>query len=97
MADTVSTTSLTMLARLRQTPHDAKSWQEFVRRYGKRINTWCVGRGLQQSDAEDVTQSVLLEIAKQMKDFEHRPDSRFRGWIKTIARRSWTRFVERSS
>ena len=42
---------------------------------GARIFRWCRGRGLQESDAEDVTQNVLLDLARQMRTFERRSKS----------------------
>ena len=89
-----SSTSLTLLGRLRDQPDDEISWQEFVTRYGKKINDWCIGWGLQPSDADDVTQTVLLEMAKQIKSFEYRPGGRFRSWLRTIAYRVWKRYAE---
>jgi hypothetical protein len=52
-------TSLTLLARLRDTPADQGAWGAFVARYGRKIYGWCRHWGLQEADAEDVTQVVL--------------------------------------
>ena len=56
-------TSLTLLDRLRRDPKDQAAWSEFVARYGPRILQWCRGWGLQESDAQDVTQDVLLKLS----------------------------------
>jgi RNA polymerase sigma factor (sigma-70 family) len=86
-------TSLTLLGRLRQSPHDVAAWSEFVDRYGVVVYQWCCKWGLQQADAEDVTQNVLLDLGRQMQSFEYRSDGRFRGFLRTIAHRSWCDFV----
>ena len=51
-----STTSLTLLGRLRQGATDQAAWDAFVERYGRKIYGWCRHWQLQQADAEDVTQ-----------------------------------------
>lgn len=87
-------TSTTLLRRLRQNPTDEAAWNDFVDRYGRMIYRWCRHWGLQEADAEDVTQNVLLELARQMRSFVYDPRGSFRGWLKTIAYRSWGRFLE---
>ena len=87
-------TNTTLLARLGQTPSNESAWDEFVDRYGRLIYRWCRRRGLQEADAEDVTQNVLLTLAQQMRRFVYDPSKSFRGWLRTIAHRSWCRFVE---
>jgi RNA polymerase sigma factor (sigma-70 family) len=88
-----SQTSTTLLRRLRQSPDDASAWNEFVDRYGRMIYRWCRRWRLQQADAEDVTQNVLLTLARQMKGFSYDPAGSFRGWLKTITYRSWCQFA----
>ena len=92
MAD--DTTSLSLLSRLRRSPDDPYTWDEFVARYGEMILLWCKRWGLQEADAQDVTQNVLLALSKQMKTFEYKADGRFRSWLKTIAYRAWCHFLE---
>ena len=60
--DHPSRTSVTLLGRLRQDPKDQAAWNDFVARYEPRILQWCRGWGLQESDAQDVTQDVLLKL-----------------------------------
>ena len=88
-----SITSLTLLGRLRDNPDDDASWREFVDRYGGMIQRWCRGWGLQEADALDVTQNVLLKIAKQMRRFEYRSGGRFRGWLRTVAYHAWCDYL----
>lgn len=90
-----STTSVSLVGRLRHTPTDQAAWKEFLRRYGGRIHAWCRGWGLQDADAEDVTQNVLAEIARQMHNFRYDPTRSFRAWLRTIAHGAWCDFLER--
>src|SRR5947209_2478785 len=53
-----SQTRASLLSRLRKDPGDSSAWDEFVDRYGPRIRSWCRRWGLQEADAEDVTQIV---------------------------------------
>lgn len=62
-------------------------------RYGRKIYGWCRRWGLRQAEAQDVTQNVLLELARQMGGFVYRPTGSFRGWLKTIAYRAWCDFL----
>ena len=87
-------TNVTLLMRLRQSPTNEAAWDVFVDRYGRLIFQWCRNRGLQEADAEDVTQNVLLVLAKQMQEFVYDPEKSFRSWLRTIAHRSWCRFIE---
>jgi RNA polymerase sigma-70 factor (ECF subfamily) len=86
-------TSPTLLGRLRQEPTDEVAWAEFVERYGRRIYAWSRHSGLQQADAEDVTQMVLVRLAEQMRTFAYDPSKSFRGWLRTVTRHAWSDFV----
>ncbi len=87
-------TSITLLGRLRDTPTDASAWGEFVDRYGPKILAWCRKRGLQDADAQDVTQVVLLKLAGAMRTFNYDPSRSFRAWLKTLTHNAWHDYVE---
>lgn len=89
-----ASTSPTLLGRLARSPADEAAWAEFVQRYGPLIQGWCRRWGLQETDALDVTQNILLELARQMAGFRYDPAGSFRGWLKTVAYRAWCRFLE---
>src|SRR6266700_3016690 len=89
-----SATSPTLLGRLRGNPGDQAAWGDFVERYGRKIYVWTRARGLQEADAQDVTQNVLLELARQMSGFEYRPTGSFRAWLRTVAYRAWCDFLK---
>jgi len=85
-----SETSATLLARLRQVPADQAAWAQFADRYGRKIYAWCRRWNLQETDAEDVTQNVLIKLAEKMRTFEYDASRSFRAWLKTVARHAWS-------
>jgi RNA polymerase sigma factor (sigma-70 family) len=87
-----SHTSVTLLALLRRMPPDQAAWAQFTERYGRRIYAWCRQWNLQEADAEDVTQAVLMKLAEKMRTFEYDPTKHFRAWLKTVARHAWSDF-----
>ena len=93
-SDSDDRTSPTLLGRLRQGVDDPAAWSEFVDRYGTVVYRWCRKWGLQDVDAEDVTQNVLLDLGRQMRTFEYRAGGRFRGFLRTVARRAWCDFLD---
>jgi RNA polymerase sigma-70 factor (ECF subfamily) len=88
-----SRTSITLLARLRHAPADQMAWSQFVQRYGPKIYGWCRHWGLQESDAEDVTQDVLLKLAEKMRTFTYDASGSFRAWLKTLTHHAWQDFL----
>lgn len=93
MAEADWKTSLTLLRRLRQSPADESAWGSFVERYGRLVYRWCRRWGLQPADAEDVTQTVFVELSRQMRTFKYDQTGSFRGWLRVVARRAWGRFL----
>jgi RNA polymerase sigma-70 factor (ECF subfamily) len=81
------------LLRLRQGPPDQEAWAEFVDRYGRQIHAWCQRWGLQEADAQDVTQTVLLKLASTLQTFSYDPTQRFRAWLKTLTHHAWSDFL----
>src|SRR5262245_34670189 len=88
-----SRTSPSLLGRLRDSPADQAAWGEFVERYGRKVYSWCRQWGVQEADAEDVTQNVLVDMVRQMRSFEYRPTGSFRAWLRTVAYRAWCDLV----
>jgi RNA polymerase sigma factor (sigma-70 family) len=92
--DHSSRTSVTLLSRLRQDPKDQAAWNDFVARYEPKILQWCRGWRLQESDARDVTQDVLLKLQRLLAKFAYDPSKSFRGWLKTLTRHAWQDVVD---
>jgi RNA polymerase sigma factor (sigma-70 family) len=84
----------TLLARLKHDPSNDAAWDEFVEQYGRHIYRWCRQWRLQDSDAEDVTQEILLKLARKLRDFAYDSKSSFRGWLKTVAHHAWRDFAD---
>jgi RNA polymerase sigma-70 factor (ECF subfamily) len=81
-----STTRLSLLLRMRDVADDG-AWDEFVAMYAPRIFCWCRKFGLQEADAADATQMVLLKLVDHLARFEYdAKQGRFRSWLKTITR-----------
>jgi RNA polymerase sigma factor (sigma-70 family) len=89
---TLPTTRLTLLDRLRQDPSDQAGWDEFVECYGRHIYRWCRQWKLQDADAEDVTQDILVKLTQRLRVFAYDPSRSFRGWLKTVAHHAWRDF-----
>jgi len=88
-----SDTRITLLGRLRAKPDDPDTWSEFVDWYGRNIHGWCRAWGLQESDAQDVTQEVFLNLSVKMHRFCYDNKGSFRAWLKTLTRRAWQVYV----
>jgi RNA polymerase sigma-70 factor (ECF subfamily) len=81
-----STTRHSLLARVRDLS-DAAAWQDFVECYTPGIYSWSCRFGLQESDAADATQTVLMKLVEALRSFDYNPErGRFRGWLKTVTR-----------
>jgi RNA polymerase sigma-70 factor (ECF subfamily) len=89
-----SGTRVSLLGRLRRDPTNQAVWSEFVDHYGPRIYAWSRRWGLQEADAQDVTQNVLLKLADKMRSFTYDPSRSFRAWLKTLTHHAWSDYLE---
>ncbi len=64
---TDSRTRISLLGRLQRDPANQEVWEAFVDHYGPKILGWCLKWRLQEADAQDVTQNVLLKLAQKMR------------------------------
>ena len=68
-------------------PADAVAWEEFVAIYRPLIYRLARRRGLQDADAEDLAQRVLVSVSEAIRTWEK--DERrgtFRAWLLRVAR-----------
>lgn len=66
---------------------NATAWGEFAQIYRPIIFRIAVARGLQEADAQDLAQQVLMSVYAAIDRWEpHGPDSRFRNWLSKITR-----------
>jgi RNA polymerase sigma-70 factor (ECF subfamily) len=89
-----SNTRVTLLGRLRRDPSDQAAWSEFVEHYGPKIYGWCRKWGLQEADAQDVSQNVLLKLAQKLSEFRYDSSRSFRAWLKTVTHHTWSDFLQ---
>lgn len=77
-------TSLSLLHRLQQSS-EPESWNRLAALYVPLIRAWLRKYDVQESDADDLVQEVLLAVSKDLSKFEHggQPGA-FRGWLKGI-------------
>lgn len=87
-------THLSLLVKLREAPSDPSAWSAFVQRYEPLLHLWCREHGLQDADVLDVTQNILLKLARHMGSFVYDPAQRFRGWLRIVTRNTWADFVK---
>src|SRR5262245_17098223 len=77
-------TRASLLLRIRD-PQDRMAWGEFVALYAPLIHAYGRRRGLQDTDAADLTQEVLCRVARSAGGFEYDPArGSFRGWLLTV-------------
>ncbi len=78
-------TRASLLIRVRD-PADQAAWCEFVEIYRPVILRLARQKGMQEADAEDVAQQVLVSVAKAVEQREHDPNrSKFRTWLNRVA------------
>jgi RNA polymerase sigma factor (sigma-70 family) len=80
-----SATNQTLMRRLKD-PSDEAAKVEFFDRYSSTIFRWCCRHGLQEADAEDVAQIVVMNLLAryQIESYEPRSGKRFRAWLGTV-------------
>lgn len=84
-----------LILRLKN-PDDMLAWQEFVEIYQPIVGTLAIRKGLQKADADDVTQEVLVRVAKHIEEWHEKPDSSsFRAWLATITRNQTIQFFRK--
>jgi RNA polymerase sigma-70 factor (ECF subfamily) len=90
---TGQSTRVSILMALRNDPRDQSAWSAFVDRYGPQIHAWCLRWKLQEADAQDVTQMVLVKLVRHLPEFAYDPSRSFRGWLRTLTAHSWSDFI----
>ncbi|HLJ97009.1 MAG TPA: sigma-70 family RNA polymerase sigma factor [Gemmataceae bacterium] len=81
-----------LLTRIRDV-RDAEAWKLFVETYAPLVYRYARRQGLQDADAADVAQEVMVEAARCLRTFVYQPErGRFRDWLGTVSRRRLARF-----
>lgn len=64
---------------------DASAWTTFVEIYAPLVYRYCRRKGLQDSDSADVTQEVMAQVARSIREFDYEPQrGRFRDWLGSV-------------
>jgi RNA polymerase sigma-70 factor (ECF subfamily) len=84
----MNTTPVTLLERLQQ-PANHEAWARFVRLYTPLLYSWARRAGLQEADAADLVQEVLLLLLKKLPEYRRQPGHGFRSWLRTVTLNKW--------
>lgn len=88
-------TSATMLSKLRNTDNQS-AWNQFAQIYRPAVYRFCRRLGLQDADADDVTQKVLEYVRQAFAD--RPPDltrGKFRAWVAQVTRNATLNVFQR--
>jgi RNA polymerase sigma-70 factor (ECF subfamily) len=84
----MNTTSTSLLERLRQ-PNERQAWDRFVALYTPMLYRWARGQKLQEADASDLVQDVLVVLLRKLPEFRYDHHKSFRGWLRTVTLNRW--------
>jgi RNA polymerase sigma-70 factor (ECF subfamily) len=76
-------TSVSLLERLAGTPTD-DDWRRLLDLYQPLLRAWMARAGVPASDADDLSQEVLLVVFREVAGFERRGKGAFRIWLRAI-------------
>lgn len=89
-------TRYSLIARV-QSPENREAWEDFVLAYRPVIYRMARRRGLQDADAQDLTQAVLMRIAGAIDRWEPTDSGvRFRHWLSRVAKNAIINAITRS-
>lgn len=75
-----------LLIRVRD-PQDRDAWDQFASVYRPVVYRMARARGLQDADAQDLAQKVLISVTKAIGDWKPQSaEKRFRHWLRRIAK-----------
>lgn len=80
-----SETRDSLLIRVRD-PGDRDAWEQFACIYRPVVYRLARMRGIQDADAQDLAQRVLISVADAIRTWERSPGSRFRHWLRRVAK-----------
>jgi RNA polymerase sigma-70 factor (ECF subfamily) len=81
-------TSVSLLERLRG-PASPEAWDRFVGLYTPMLYHWARRVGLQEADAFDLVQEVLVLLMRKLPEFQYDRRQSFRAWLLAVARNKW--------
>ena len=79
-------TRVTLLAKLKKSGNN-EAWLEFEKIYRGFILSLIVRMGINQHDAEDISQAVLTKVWQKIEDFEYNQNKgKFHNWLAAMTR-----------
>lgn len=89
-------TSVSLLVRLRQDDQPA-AWERFVKLYYTMLLSWAKKQGLQEADAADLVQELLVKLIRLLPSYNRGEGQSFRGWLFQVCRNQCRDFRRRKS
>lgn len=84
-----------LVARLKDV-RDGGAWVEFLDLYQPLVVQLLRRRGLQEADAEDLSQEVLMAVCRKIEDWRHNGrKGAFRSWLYVVSRNLMLNLLER--
>jgi RNA polymerase sigma-70 factor (ECF subfamily) len=81
-------TPASLLQQLRQ-PQPQQAWTRFVQLYTPLLYHWARRLGLQEPDADDLVQDVLVLLVRKLPEFTYDCNKSFRSWLRTVTLNCW--------
>jgi RNA polymerase sigma-70 factor, ECF subfamily len=88
-------TRASILALVR-TPENQQAWEAFVATYRPVIYRMARRHGLQDADAQDVAQNILVRISGAINHYEQQEGVKFRHWLSRVAKNAILSAITRS-
>ncbi|VGO18696.1 RNA polymerase sigma factor [Pontiella sulfatireligans] len=76
-------TRYTLIQRVQEN-QDEHSWEEFLQAYQPYIQAIIRNMNINEHDAEDIVQQVMLKVWKKIGEIDNDPNKRFRSWLSTV-------------
>lgn len=92
----MNTTPSSLLERLRQ-PANREAWERFVRLYTPLLFRWARQTGLQEQDAADLVQEVLMLLVRKLPEFHYDRRRSFRAWLRTVTVNKYREWCRRAA
>jgi RNA polymerase sigma-70 factor (ECF subfamily) len=80
----MTSTSVSLLDRLKVAPPDASDWGRVKELYFPLIQSWLRRIPGLGSEVDDLAQDVLLVMVRELSGFERRREGSFRAWLRQI-------------
>lgn len=89
-------TRSSLLLRVKNVAGDERAWEEFMELYRPVIMRMARTRGLQEADAQDLTQQVFLSVYQAIERWTPQSgETRFRNWLSKITRNAILKALSR--